>query len=157
MTSQKRSFTRKRSNRYLSIIKRGISGLFSSSHDKNYLDKLERINRSLLVMLLIMESDDSEEYEKLFLLALLSAKRYRTLSRADDLEVKSSPNLFRTIDSFEERQYWGFFNTTREDLHELYSELLFPTECKLDNGAFLSGEEVSFFKFNVNSKLIIKT
>jgi hypothetical protein len=58
------------------------------------------------------------------------------------LDIKSSPSLGRNIDSFEDRQYWAFFNTTKENLHILYQELLFDDDILLEDGIRMPGEEV---------------
>ena len=60
--------------------------------------------------------------------------------RAENINIKTSPSLKRTIDSFDDRQYWAFFNTTKDDLHILFNELLFPKEITLPNGSIMKIE-----------------
>jgi hypothetical protein len=123
-------------------MKRGIPGLFLSSHNKVLADKLKTIYRAGTVALLLDDKLGDDEFEKLIILTLLAKKRYYAVVRSTDIEINSRPSLKRNIDSFEERQYWAFFNTTREHLHLLYSELLFDEEYVFDSGNRMSGEEV---------------
>ena len=60
--------------------------------------------------------------------------------RAENINIKTSPSLKRTIDSFDDRQYWAFSNTTKDDLHILFNELLFPKEITLPNGSIMKIE-----------------
>ena len=76
------------------------------------------------------------------MLTLLAKKRHKSILKAKVLDIKSTPSLGRNIDSFEDRQYWAFFNTTKEDLHILFQELLFDNDILLEDGTRIPGEEV---------------
>ena len=72
MGNRKRSSV-KMANRYLSYGKRGIPGLFLSSHDQVSAKKIKKIYRLGCISLLFHTNKDSEEFEKLSILDLANS------------------------------------------------------------------------------------
>jgi hypothetical protein len=131
----------KKPNRYLSYARRGVPGQFLSTHDRNKVRSLHKQYKNLLI-LLSFGSLSEEDIDTVLIYSLLLNKQRENLLRASNDIPLSQPILRRTIDSFETRQYWAFFNTTKDDLNQLYRELLFTESFIFDNESRMSGEEV---------------
>ena len=138
----KGSKTLKKANRKLTYHKRGIKGLCLSSNDKIYASKLLKIYKKALVNLMSSENFTLDQKKEQMYFVMLLRRKYLSLITAENKHVPCSKNKHRTIDSFEERQYWSYFKFTREDLHRLQKELLFQKEFIFANGTRMPGEEV---------------
>ena len=134
--------THKKSNRFLSYARRGVPGQFLSTHDRNKCRSLHKQYTNLLILLSFGALSEEETDLVILYSFLLIKQRDNLLTASNDNIPLSAPSLKRTIESFESRQYWAFFNTTKEDLGQLYRELLFAEDYILDNNSRMSGEEV---------------
>ena len=100
----------KKPNRKLAVVKRGIPGLFLSSHDQVYAKKMKKIYKSATTFLLLNTLTRKEETDILIIAA--SAKlKYEAAMKAEDIEVHASASLGKRIDDFSLQDYWCLFIT----------------------------------------------
>jgi len=133
---------RKKPNRKLPYMKRGIPGLFLSSNDKFYGARMEKLYKKALLILLSEEFVDPEEENSMLMIAALARRRYKAAVEKKEIYVTTAPSLGKRIDDFELRQFWPFFRFSKNDLKRLKGELLFDEEYILSNRVRMSGEEV---------------